>query len=192
MLWDKFSWLGITLWRFPDLFAILLFEVLTPEMYFSNYFTNAKYSGRNNFLCLLAVRMFMLVLSAALCQEKFMFKWLSLMTPELFSWPTSLTLDILPLICLPWNVLSNLPTIPSKLLLYKSSAHFLVRNSTTLWFSAFYPKCGIGGPKPDPQDPVDTRRMIPRLWFSLEISGLLVLASFIWAVLNMSGLNSAD
>lgn len=142
MLWGKFSWLGITLWRFSDLSAILLFEVLIPEMYFSNYFTNAIYSGKNNFLCLLSVLMFMCVLSATLCQEKFVFKWLTLMTPELFSQPTFFTLDICPCVCLPWNSLSNVPIIPSKLLLYKSSVHFLVLNSTSLWSSAFYPKCG--------------------------------------------------
>lgn len=191
MLWDKVLWLGITLWRFPDLFAILLFEVLTPEMYFGNYFTNALYSSKNNFLCLLSVLVFMLVLSAALCQEKFVFKWLSLMTPELFSWPTFFTLDIWPCICLPWNALPDVLTIPSKLLLYKSSVHFLVCNSTSLWSSAFYPKCGKQWTKTISSGSC-RRSMIPHLWFSLEISGLLVLASFIWAALNMSGLNSMD
>lgn len=48
------------------------------------------------------------------------------------------------------------------------------------------------GPKQDPQDPVGTHSMVPHLWFSPEISGLLILASFFWAVLNMSGLDSVD
>lgn len=41
-----------------------VFEVLTPEIYFSNYCTNAVYSGKNNFLCLFSVLMVMLIFSA--------------------------------------------------------------------------------------------------------------------------------
>lgn len=70
-----------------------LFELLTPQMYFSNYFTNAIYSGKNNFLCLLNILMFMFVFAVP-CQEKFMFKLLSLMTLELFSLLTFFILDM--------------------------------------------------------------------------------------------------
>lgn len=141
MLWGKLSWLGSTLLRFPDLFAILLFEVLTPEMYFCNYFNNAIYSGKNNFLYLLSVLMFMFALLAMLCQEKFIFKWLSFMTLGLISRPTIFTVDIWPCICLPWNELSNAPTY-QQIIFCMSSVPFLVLDSTNLQSYAFYPKCG--------------------------------------------------